>query len=419
MADQTPLDVDFVRSNFPAFQEEKLSGWSFFENAGGSWPCRQVVDRLNTFYTRHKVQPYAPYPASTVAGQKMDEAYEKLAAYVNVGPDEICFGPSTSQNVYVLAQAFSSRWQSGDEIIVTNQDHEANTGPWRRLAERGILVKEWKIDPDTGCLELDSLDRLINSKTQLLAFPHCSNIVAHINPVSDICERAREVGARTVVDGVSYAGHGLPDVEKLGADIYLFSTYKTFGPHLGAMIVRSATMDYLQNQSHYFNADDPRNKLVPAGPDHAQIAAAAGIAEYFDCVYEHHFGDGASIEIQRDRVRSMFQEHERRLLQRLLDYLEQRKDLRVIGPMDASKRAPTVSIVSRYDNEAMVQKLAEQNIMCWNGDFYSRRLIEALGINPDSGVLRLSFVHYTSDADIDQLIAALEAIKPDIERTAH
>jgi len=406
------LDIDFVRDNFPAFKETDLLGWAFFENAGGSWPCQQVVDRLTEFYTHHKVQPYAPYPASTLAGAKMDEAYQKLSAYLNVSPDEVCFGPSTSQNVYVLAQAFSSRWQDGDEIIVTNQDHEANTGPWRRLAERGIVVREWQINPDTGCLELDSLDHLLGPKTRLIAFPHCSNIVAHINPVREICQRARTVNARTVVDGVSYAGHGFPDVDELGADIYLFSTYKTFGPHLGAMTVRSDTMSYLENQSHYFNAEQPRNKLVPAGPDHAQIAAAAGIAEYFDSIFAHHFKDSVEPEQRRNRVHSLFQNHERSLLKRLLDYLENRKDLRVIGPVDPLRRAPTVSIVSRHDHDAMVRKLSRQRVMCWNGDFYSRRLLEALRLEPNSGVLRLSFVHYTSEADIDLLISALDSIGP-------
>jgi len=404
------LDIEFVRSHFPAFSDDELAGWAFFENAGGSWPCTQVVERLHSFYMHHKVQPYAPYNASARAGERMDEAWENIAAYLNVDPVEVSFGPSTSQNVYVLAQAFSANWRTGDEIVVTNQDHEANSGPWRRLADKGIVVREWQVDPATGCLELESLDQLLSAKTRLVAFPHCSNIVAHINPVKKICERVRKVGARTVVDGVSYAGHGFPDVTELGADVYLFSTYKTFGPHLGAMVVRKQTMELLENQSHFFNADQPRSKLVPAGPDHAQIAAAAGITEYFDAVYTHHFNDPANIATRRQRVRSLFQRHERRLLENLLNYLGERADLELIGPANPAERAPTVSLVSRHDHEYLVQQLSEKQIMCWNGDFYSRRLIEALGINPASGVVRLSFVHYTSEGDIRNLIAALDSI---------
>lgn len=405
----TTLDTEFARSNFPAFSDNELKGWAFFENAGGSYPCKQVINRLTDFYQRTKVQPYAPYPASTRAGLHMDESYASVATYLNVEPSEISFGPSTSQNVYVLAQSFLSKWHSGDEIIVTNQDHEANSGPWRRLAEHGIVVREWSVDPVSGCLDLDSLDRLLSDKTRLVAFPHCSNIVAHINPVDEICRRAHAAGAVTVVDGVSYAGHGFPDVDALGTDIYLFSTYKTFGPHLGLMVVREPTLDFLTNQSHYFNSHEPHAKLVPAGPDHAQIAAVAGIGEYFDAIHSHHFDDSTTDTDRSTRVRELFQNHERQLLEKLLGYIETRDDLRLVGPNDPQLRAPTVSLVTERDTEEVVADLRDRNIMCWNGDFYSRRLIEALGINSEDGVLRLSFVHYTSADEVQQLIRALEA----------
>ncbi len=406
--DTVHLDTHFVRSNFPAFSDHELHGWAFYENAGGSYPCTQVVDRLSSFYRRNKVQPYAPYPASTRAGKQMDESYASFAEYLNVAPSEISLGPSTSQNVYVLAQAFLGKWQSGDEIVVTNQDHEANSGPWRRLAEHGIVVREWRVDPQSGCLDPQTLDELLNEKTRLVAFPHCSNIVAHVNPVYEICQKARQVGAKTVVDGVSYAGHGFPDIEKLNADIYLFSTYKTFGPHLGLMVVRTHTLEFLANQSHYFNAEQPNQKLVPAGPDHAQIAAAAGIGQYFDAIYSHHFGAPVSSRHKRDSVRELFQRHERRQLDKLLTYLDTRKEITLVGPSDPRHRAPTVSVVTKRDASDIVTDLRDRKVMCWNGDFYSRRLIEALGIKTDPGVLRLSFVHYNSDDDLDQLIDALE-----------
>ena len=279
-----PLDIDFIRSQFPAFREPSLKGWSFFENAGGSYTCQQVIDRLLAFYTQTKVQPYYPYPASMEAGSKMDEAYTQLSAYLNVGEDELNFGPSTTQNVYVLANALRPMWADGDEIIVSCQDHEANAGAWRRLADRGIVVKEWHIDEKTGILNLDDLDSLISSQTKMIAFPHASNVVAHINPVREIADIAHLAGAIAVVDGVSFAPHGLPDITALGADIYLFSLYKTWGPHLGAMFVKRELMLNMANQSHYFNEGHARSCLTPAGPDHAQIAAAAVIASYLDAV---------------------------------------------------------------------------------------------------------------------------------------
>jgi len=404
------LNTDYVRSHFPAFEQPELEGWSFFENAGGSYPCRQVVDRLHHFYSHTKVQPYGPYPASRRGGEAMDESYQRLAEYLNVEPSEVSFGPSTTQNTYVLAQAFSAKWNAGDEIIVTNQDHEANSGSWRRLAEKGIVVKEWRVDPESGMLDTADLEKLLSTKTRLVAFPHCSNIVAHINPVRAICDLAHSAGARTVVDGVSYAGHGFPDVKELGTDIYLFSLYKTFGPHQGLMVIRSEALSELENQAHYFNAGYPNKKMVPAGPDHAQVAAAAGIAEYFDAIHAHHFPGGQSSASQRGQeLHDLFREHERQLLTPLLNYLDARNDVRILGPTDPELRAPTVSLAVRGSAEALATKLCEHKIMCWNGDFYARRLIDALGLDPEEGALRLSFVHYTTESDIQQLIAALDA----------
>src|SRR5262249_46701577 len=166
----------------------------------------------------------------------MDRAHVRLAEYLNVAPEEIHFGPSTSQNTYVLAQALRQALRPGDEIIVTNQEHEANTGVFRRLAADGVIVREWGVNRDTGALNPSDLDPLLSARTKFLAVTHCSNVVAYINPIAQITAKARLAGALTIVDGVAFAPHGLPDVDALGADIYLFSLYKTFGPHQGVMV---------------------------------------------------------------------------------------------------------------------------------------------------------------------------------------
>ena len=285
----TLLDIDFVRAQFPAFAQDSLHGQALFENAGGSYTCRHVIDRLHRFYTQRKVQPYGFFAAARAGGDEMDEAQSRLAALMNVETDELSFGPSTSQNTYVLAQAFAGILQAGDAIIVTDQDHEANTGVWRRLADQGVEVREWHIDPDRGFLDADDLANLLDDKVKLVCFPHCSNIVGQENPVADLVAMAHAAGAVTCVDGVSMAPHGLPDVTALGTDIYLFSSYKTYGPHQGVMVVRRELADLLANQGHYFNAASRTKRFTPAGPDHAQIAAAAGMADYIDELYAHHF----------------------------------------------------------------------------------------------------------------------------------
>ncbi len=401
------LDLDYVRSQFPAFEQPSLDGWAFFENAGGSYPCRQVVDRLHRFYTERKVQPYAPYPASEAAGAEMDEARTRLAALLGVARDELSFGPSTTQNTYVLAQAFRRFLEPGDVIVVTNQDHEANSGPWRRLGDEGFVIREWQVDPETGHLDLDALDDLLDERVRLVCFPHCSNVVGEINPVAEICARAQLAGAFTCVDGVSYAPHGLPDVGALGADIYLFSTYKTYGPHQGAMVIRRVLAEVLPNQGHHFNGDVLYKRFTPAGPDHAQVAACAGVADYFDDLSRHH-GLNTVHECH-----DLMRRQEISLLQPLLDAVSARNDVRLLGPKDAAVRAPTVALDLGRPAEPVAAALAQHRIMAGGGDFYAGRPLSAMGVDSDHGVLRLSFVHYTAPDEIARVIDALDAVLKD------
>jgi cysteine desulfurase family protein (TIGR01976 family) len=407
----TTLALDFVRRQFPAFAEPSLQGKAFFENAGGTYACEQVIARLHDFYTKTKVQPHHRYPTAEQAGREMDASYPSFARYLNVHPDEIYFGPSTTQNTYVLAQAFRPLLEVGDEVVVTNQDHEANRGAWQRLAEFGVKVKEWRVDPETGSLDPDDLRALLSERTKIVAFSHCSNIVGEINPVSTIARLVHAVGATAVVDGVSYAGHGFPDVAGLGADIYLFSTYKTYGPHQGVMVVRSAAAAKLANQGHDFNAGVRSKRLTPAGPDHAQVAAARGVTDYFDAVHRHHYGEDAAPEVKARRVHDLFRGAECARLEPLLDFLNHHPKVRVVGPTTLARRAPTVSFVARgCASPELVQALAEHGVMCGHGHFYAARLIEALGLDLETGVVRVSFVHYTGGEDVQQLLEALERV---------
>ena len=405
------LDMDFVRGQFPAFQSPVLSSHAFFENAGGSYPCRQVVDRLTRFYTDRKVQPYGPYPGAQAGGAEMDEARTRLSALMGVAAKELSFGPSTSANTYVLAQAVR-QWLRGANaaIIVTNQDHEANSGVWRRLAEEGIEVREWALDPATGSLDPADLAPLMaDGRAKLLCFPHCSNVIAEINDVAAISAMARAAGVRTVVDGVSYAPHGFPDVARLGCDVYLFSAYKTFGPHQGIMVLREAFGMELPGQAHYFNQATLYKRHTPAGPDHAQIAACAGMADYVDALAAHHGVTGDATARNR-AVHDLMRAQETAIIAPLLDYLAGRNDLRLLGPRDAQRRAPTVAVELDRPAEPVSEALGRDGIACWAGDFYAVRPLQAMGIDLDKGVLRMSAAHYTSTQDVSRLIAALDRV---------
>ncbi len=403
------LDLPFVREQFPAFTEPSLKGWAFFENAGGSYPCIQFIDKLAAFYMKNKVQPYYPYPASMKAGEMMDASYKRMAEYLNVDASEIHFGPSTTQNVYVLANAMRPMWKDGDEIIVSCQDHEANAGAWRRLAERGIKIVEWHVDKDSGLLSLNKLDRLFTERTRMVAFPHCSNVIGHVNPVKDISQKAHASGALCVVDGVAYAPHGLPDLKALGVDIYLFSLYKTFGPHLGLMYVKKDLIVKMENQSHFFKEGITRSMLTPAGPDHAQIGSVSGILDYFDVVYEHHFAEQALAPQRNSALNSLFRSQEKALLEPLLEFLRSRDDLQILGPHKAQGRVPTISILPINKSvEKVYTALTSHKLMLGMGDFYAVRPLMDMGIPLEPGVLRMSFLHYTSMEDIDQLITGLK-----------
>ncbi len=404
-----PLDPTRIRALFPAFAEPSLAGQAFFENAGGSYTSKHVLDKLEHFYRATKVQPYGVYAASIEAGEAMNLAFERMAQAFNVNADWIHFGPSTSANTYILAHAFSGWLKPGDAVIVTNQDHEANGGNWRRLAKYGVEIREWAVDKRTGRLSLAALDALLDDKVKLVTAPHCSNVVGEINPIADIAARAHAVGAVLAVDGVSYAPHGIPDLQALGADIYMFSAYKVYGPHQGIMAIRPSLAAALPNQGHYFNDIKPRYRLTPAGPDHAQIAASAGIADYLEEVAKIA-DDSVSGADPFRRAHAAMRAQEIALARPLMDFLRTRNDVQVIGPDDPELRAPTIALRHREPGVEVAKRLAKHGIMASGGNFYAVRLLESLGIDPDKhGVLRLSFVHYTSPEEIQSLIRALDA----------
>jgi selenocysteine lyase/cysteine desulfurase len=234
-------------------------------------------------------------------------------------------------------------------------------------------------------------------------------VVASINPVREITDLIHEAGAWAIVDGVSFCPHGMPDVAALGADIYLFSLYKVYGPHLGAMFIRSQLNEEFPYQGHFFNALNPAARFTPAGPDHAQIATVNGVMDYMESVYSHHFKQDATIIEQATAVRDLFRDRETTLLQPLLDFMSAHPRIRLIGKAHAPGRAPTVAFsVDGQSSMEFAAMLADRNLGVGAGNFYAYRLIEALGYDVDDGVLRASFVHYTSPDEINRLTQALD-----------
>jgi selenocysteine lyase/cysteine desulfurase len=348
----------------------------------------------------------------------MDRSRALLPATFGTGPGDgagdVHIGPSTTQNTYVLARALRHRFDEGDEVIVTDQDHEANIGAWRRLAATGLTVRQWSVDPDRGLLHLADLEQLLTGRTRLVCLTHASNLAATLTPIREVVELARPAGAMVVVDGVSWAPHAALDVDELGCDIYLYSAYKTYGPHQGLVWTRQGLAGELANQGHFFNAGSPTARLTPAGPDHVAVAALAGMVDYYDELYHHHFGPAQPAQPMpspASRIAAVFDlvaRHEERLMAPLLQFLGTR-GLRIVGSTSTSRRlrAPTVAFdPGATSPAAVVDALAAEGIGAGHGDFYARRLVDAVGL--DDGVVRISMVHYNTVAEIERAIEVLD-----------
>jgi len=406
------LDIDYVRSQFPAFNDPLSSKWSFFENAGGSYVPINVIEHLNSFMTSTKVQPYAEYDTSKIAGEKMDTAIELFAEMINAKKDEIIIGSSTTMNMYVLSNAIKKFLKPGDEIIVTNQDHEANIGAWRKLKEHGAIIKEWQLDPQSGELMIENLKSLLSSKTKILAVTHCSNIVGSINNIKEITKLAHEYGAYVIGDGVSYAPHGFPDVKDLDVDFYAFSLYKTYGPHLALLYGKKAIIEKLPNQNHEFLENQIPYTLNPGGPNHEELCSLIGISEYFENLYNHHFEQSDLPKLDKiKKINNLICEHEEIIANKLLEYINTVKKIRLIGKKTIKKRnrMPTISFtVKDMTSKEVSDSLIRCGIALRNDNFYAWRCLNALGIDTKDGVIRASMVHYNSIEDVEKIIAAIE-----------
>ncbi len=406
------LDINFVRQQFDQLQDQPE--FVFASNAGGSYVCNQVNDLLEHYNRHTRVQPYSHYGSSTEAGEAMDRAKQDWAAALNIDLAELTIGPSTSMNTYVMSQAIGEQWQTGDEIVVTNQDHEANSGVWRRKAtEKGVTIRQWEVDLETGLLDTDSLLPLLNDNTRWVFFNHCSNIVGTTNPVAAIAKLIKKhSSAKVFVDAVAYAPHHVSDMKLLGVDGYAFSLYKVFGPHQGIMYVNRSIHAGLASQAHYFLSGESSKVFNPAGPQHAQVAACAGVLDYFDLLYKHHFNHS---DVDRPHklvaIRNLILAHENALAAPILDFLDTHSAVRLIGKAHVADgdRAPTIAFKPlKQSSQSLTNLLQDAGIGTENGNFYAHRLISDLGIDPDDGVVRLSLVHYNTQEDVEKILTELD-----------
>jgi len=401
-----PLDLPSVRASFPSLSDDFV----FMDNAGGSQCLGAVADAVRDYLLGCNVQLGATYPVSVEASRRVLSGRQAIARLVGAVDDrQVVLGSSTTQLLANFAQALSADLRPGDEIVVTNADHEANVGAFRRLERQGVVVREWGLDLASQELRPGDLEPLLGPRTRLVCMTHCSNVLGTIFDVQAVSRRVHDAGARLLVDGVAYAPHRRVDPTVCGADYYVFSLYKVYGPHVAALVAPLGHLEELGNINHEFLAHETPYKLQPGNICYELVAALPAIEAYL-----LELGGGAangSYVAALERAFTSIAKHEAELAERLLAFLRDRDDLDLIGNggSDPAQRLPTVSFAPHAKApEAIVRAVDEHGIGIRHGDFYARRLIDVLGLRARGGVVRISMVHYNTLEEVDRAIAALD-----------
>ncbi|MDR5591220.1 cysteine desulfurase-like protein [Christiangramia sp. SM2212] len=406
------IDIDFVRKQFPALERD----FTYMDNAGGSQVLSKVAERISGYLLHHNVQLGASYKVSQEADKKLKYATSRISELLNASRDEeIVIGSSTTMLLRILSLTISKQWKKGDEVIVTNTDHEANVSPWMDLKDRGIEVRIWKVNKETLELELSDLRKLMNSRTKLVAVTHASNVLGTINPIKKIAKEVHKAGALICVDGVAYAPHRKVDVQELDADFYTFSWYKTYGPHLAVMYGKYSKLVKLDSLNHYFiGKKDVPYKLQPGNFNFELTYSTLGIIEYYGELYRHHFNSkAADFSEKLDKTFGLISSHEEKLASLLLEYLNSVPEIKIIGnpKPDSDLRVPTISFVhAKFKSNEIVEKVDDHRIGIRFGDFYAKILIQTLDLEEKNGVVRVSLVHYNSLQEVNRLIRVFKEI---------
>lgn len=392
-----------IRSQFPAL----ASGTIFLENAGGSQVPLGVADAMHAYMTETYVQLGAQYEIARRSTSVVDDAHRFVNRFMNgEGVGKVILGPSTTQLVTMLAECYSRKLDPGDEVIICETAHEANAGPWAKLARFGIVVKTWPINPETTQCSIGDLRTMMTSRTKIVAFPHVSNLLGEIVDVAEVTRVVHESGARVVVDGVAYAPHRAMDVAAWDVDYYVYSTYKVFGPHMAALFARSDALAELEGPNHDFLPNEDVYKFELGGVNHEGCAGLLALADYLSFVAGG--GDGRSREVI-ERAWKAMESYELPIQQQLIDALRENPAVRIIGPTHGGPdRVSTVSFLhDQLSPPEITARTDAAMIGIRYGHMYAHRLCLVLGIDPAYGVVRISPVHYNTPEEIEAVLNAM------------
>ena len=407
------LDLQSVRSRFPAL-ERTQDGRPvvYLDGPGGSQVPDSVAAAVSGYLTESNANSGGLFASARETDAVIDRARVMASHMTGTTPEEIAFGASSTSLNFMLAHAVARTMAEGDEIVVTQLDHDANVAPWLRVAEdHGLAVRVAPIRPEDGTLDLDALEELIGERTRVVAFTLASNALGTVTDAVRISAAAHRVNALAWADGVHLAPHRRLDRDALEADVLLHSPYKVFGPHLGVAAIRRDLAETLPADRVRPAAQWPPGHRFETGTlSHEGLAGFVASVEYLASL-----GDGASVSHQLDQAFLLIEEHEAALTRRTLDGLAGMEGCRLYGIADAARvaeRTPTfcLTIDGRTSHE-VAEALAAQGIFVWHGNYYAPGVMEALGLE-DGGAVRAGFLHYSTPEEVDRLLDALEALTP-------
>jgi cysteine desulfurase family protein (TIGR01976 family) len=395
-----------ARKDFPALQLPRDgSELAFLDGPAGSQVPRCVIEAIGDFYATCNVNTQGSFPPSREVDRRLQVARETLAAFLGAeGPHCISFGQNMTTLSFSLSTAIGRTLKSGDEVLITQLDHEANRGPWLKLKELGVVVREVLMTP-SGELDAGDMAAKISDRTKVFALGASSNALGTVNDLALARRLTRQVGALLVIDAVHYAPHFPVDVQALDADFLLCSAYKFYGPHVGVLYSRPGALDKLPTDRLSTQYPKAPYRIETGTLNHAAIDGARAAVDYLA-----GWGAGTSLRARIVDAMSSISAYEHALAKSYFEAVGRLPGVHVWGPdfANAAQRAPTVSItLDKVSAPQAAAALGAKGICVWDGNFYAARPVELLGLEERGGLLRTGFSMYNTQAELQRLLTAI------------
>ena len=410
------LDLTYVRSQFPSLSQT-VNGQpaAFLDGPGGTQVPQRVIDAISAYLRHDNANTGGAYATSRNTDAMIARARGAMADFLNCGLDEVAFGPNMTTLTFAISRAIGRELKTGDEIVVTRLDHDANVSPWTSMAEdRGVTVRWAEIRDEDCTLDMADLTSKINPKTKLVAVGYASNAVGTINPVKEVVRLAHRAGALCYVDAVHYGPHGLIDVAALDCDFLACSTYKFFGPHMGVLYGKREHLKRFRPYKVRPNANAIPNCWEWGTLNHECISGIEACVEYIA-----DLGRRSDLQVRNRRAAieaayAAIHEHERGLLEKMMNGLKSISGLRIYGITDPARyheRCTTFAVrIEDHTPLELATKLGDRGFFTWDGNYYALNLTEHLDVEKSGGFLRIGLVHYNTTDEVDRLLAALREI---------